>query len=188
MQYMNDKVKKLLENSRGKKVGIFIDSANWFYPQKELGWRVSFSKLLALLGEYFEIKVVKIYAGTPLLEKNRVSFDRFCQAVQKSGCFIVTKPLKKIWLDRNKGIFVHKCNFDVEIAFDIARSVEGLDMIIIGSGDSDFLEVKNFVIENKKSFMVLCFERGVAWEMRKLHHIFLEDLKNIIKQNKMEQK
>ena len=61
-------------------------------------------------------------------------------------------------------------------------------MIIIGSGDSDFLEAKNFVIENKKGFMVLCFEKGVAWEMRKLHHIFLEDLKDIIKQEKIEQK
>jgi len=52
---MNDKVKKLLENSKGKSVGIFIDNANWFYPQKELGWRVSFSKLLILLEKYFKI-------------------------------------------------------------------------------------------------------------------------------------
>lgn len=179
---MNDKVKQLLENSRGKTIGVFIDNANWFYPQKELGWRVSFSKLIVLLKEYFEIKIVKIYAGTPLLEKDQASFNRFCQAVQKSGCFMVTKPLKKIWLDRNGGVFVHKCNFDVEIAFDIARSVSDLDMIVVGSGDSDFLEAKNFVVENKKSFMVLCFEKGVAWEMRKLHHIFLEDLKSMIKQ------
>ena len=178
---MNDKVNQLLENAKGKKVGIFIDNANWFYPQKELGWRVSFSKLLIFLQEYFQIKVVKIYAGTPLSDKDQPPFDHFCQAVQKSGCFVVTKPLKKIWLDRTKGVFVHKCNFDVEIAFDIARSVDDLDIIIIGSGDSDFLEDKNFVLEKKKRFLILCFEKGVAWEMRKLHHIFLEDLRNIIK-------
>ena len=145
---MNDKVNQLLENAKGKKVGIFIDNANWFYPQKELGWRVSFSKLLIFLQEYFQIKVVKIYAGTPLSDKDQPPFDHFCQAVQKSGCFVVTKPLKKIWLDRTKGVFVHKCNFDVE---------------------------------KKKRFLILCFEKGVAWEMRKLHHIFLEDLRNIIK-------
>ncbi len=177
---MNDKVKQLLENSKEKKVGIFIDNANWFYPQKELGWRVSFTKLLVLLKEYFKIKVIKIYAGTPLSEKDKTSFDHFYQAVKKSGYSVVTKPLKKIWLDRNEGIFVYKCNFDVEIAFDIARFIGDLDMVIIGSGDSDFLEAKNFVIENRKNFMVLCFEKGIAWEMRKLHHIFLEDLKNII--------
>ncbi|MFZ1019480.1 MAG: hypothetical protein WAN61_00610 [Minisyncoccia bacterium] len=120
---MNEKIKQLLENSKGKTIGVFIDNANWFYPQKELGWQVSFSKLLILLKEYFEIKTVK-----------------------------------------------------------------DLDMVIVGSGDSDFLEAKNFVIENKKSFLVLCFEKGVAWEMRKLHHIFLEDLRDIIKQEKQKEK
>ena len=44
---MNNKIKQLLENSKGKTVGIFIDNANWFYPQKELGWQVSFSKLIS---------------------------------------------------------------------------------------------------------------------------------------------
>lgn len=83
-------------------------------------------------------------------------------------------------MDRTKTKFEYKCNFDVEIAFDVARQIDQLDLVIIGSGDSDFLEVKSYVLEHGKSFVVLCFEKGIAWEMRKGYHIFLEDLREFI--------
>ena len=92
-----------------------------------------------------------------------------------------TKPLKKIYLDDKKMDFKNKCNFDVEIAFDIARIIEKLDSIIIVSGDSDFLEAKNFCIEKGKDFLMICFEERVAWEIRRIYHLFFEDIKEIVK-------
>lgn len=121
-----------------------------------------------------------VYAGTPISKEDGKSFGKFKLAAERSGYSIITKPLKKIWLDRSKGEFVYKCNFDVEIAFDISRAIKNIDIVIIGSGDSDFLEAKNFSLEHKKEFIVLCFEKGIAWEMRKLHHLFLEELKDKI--------
>ena len=100
--------------------------------------------------EYYTIVVGKIYAGTPLTQEDQTSFDRFGQAVVKSDFELITKPLKKIWIDRASGKFVHKCNFDVEIAIDVARHVHEIDMVIIGSGDSDFLEIHNFAKERTK--------------------------------------
>lgn len=130
---MNSKIKQILDKTKNKSVGIFIDNANWFYPQKEL--------------------------------KRKISF---------------TKPLKKIWLDKEKTKFDYKCNFDVEIALDVARNMDKIDLVMIGSGDSDFLEVKKFTFEHQKGFLVLCFEKGVAWEVRKNYHVFLEDLQEFI--------
>lgn len=84
---MNDKIKKLLESNKGRAIGLFIDNANWFYPQRELGWRISFSKLRVFLEQYYTIIYYrkKIYAGTPLTQEDQTSFDRFKQAAEKSG-------------------------------------------------------------------------------------------------------
>ena len=37
-------------------------------------------------------------------------------------------------------------NFDVEIALDVARNIRKLDIIMIGSGDSDFIAVREFAL------------------------------------------
>ncbi len=179
---MNTKTRTVLQRTRGKKIGLFVDNANWFYPQKELNWRISFRKLRSFLREYYTIEILKIYAGTPLDEQDRTAFRRFCQAVKKTGFIIQTKPLKKIWQDRERKEFVYKCNFDVEIALDVARQIDEIDLVVIGSGDSDFLEIKRFASEYKKGFLALCFEKGVAWEMRKNYHLFLEDLRDFLEQ------
>ena len=71
----------------------------------------------------------------------------------------------------------------VEISLDVARHIKLLDLVMIGSGDSDFLAVRDFALENKKGFIALCFEKGVAWEIRRGYHIFLEDIKAIININ-----
>lgn len=181
---MNKKLEKFFKKTKGKKIGLFIDNANWFYPQKELGWDIDFEKLLNFLKNYYKVKLIKLYAGTPLdlIQKRR--FKKFTEVLKKLGYAVETKPLKKIWLDRKKGEFIYKCNFDVEISLDVARNIKLLDMVMIGSGDSDFLAARDFVLENKKGFIALCFEKGVAWEIRRGYHIFLEDIKSKIQEKK----
>lgn len=180
---LDKKIVDILEKTKNQKIGLFIDNANWFYPQQELGWKISFSKLKEFLENNYKIKVLKLYAGTPLDGEDQKRFAKFVKALEKTGFTVMTKPLKKIWLNNNKTKFQHKCNFDVEIALDIARHLNEIDLIMIGSGDSDFLEISRFAKEHKKSFIALCFEKGVAWEMRKHYHIFIEHLKESIKQS-----
>lgn len=177
---MDTRVEQLLNKTKGKRVSLFVDNANWFYPQHELGWRVSYSRLRDFLKQFYTPAILKLYAGTPLDNKDRLTFDRFVQAVSKADFSVITKPLKKIWVDRAKTKYEYKCNFDVEIALDVARHLDETDVVIIGSGDSDFLEVKNYAMEHSKIFMVLCFEKGIAWEMRKGYHLFLEDIREFI--------
>lgn len=174
---MVDKANEIFERTKGKRIGLFVDNANWFYPQRELGWHISFSRLLKFLKQQYSVLVVNIYAGTPLIDSHQQAFGKFCHATEKAGFTMITKPLKKIWTEKDKGKFIYKANFDVEIAIDVARQIQKIDLVMIGSGDSDFLEVAQFAKEHGKGFITLCFERGVAWEMRKHYHIFLEDIK-----------
>ena len=168
---MNKKLKSLLKRTRSKKIGLFVENANWFYPQRELGWDIDFKRLADFLRKYYEIKLQKLYAGTPLDLVQKTRFRSFVTAVEKAGFSVETKPLKKIWLDRKKGEFIYKCNFDVEIALDVARNINSLDLVMIGSGDSDFLAVRDFALENQKGFMALCFEKGAAWEIRGISYL-----------------
>jgi len=181
---MTKRLKQLLNKTKGKKIGLFIDNANWFYPQRELGWDVDFKRLVEFLGDYYKIGLLKLYAGTPLDLVQKRRFEGFVKMVKSFGFEVETKPLKKIWLDRRKGEFVYKCNFDVEIALDVAGNIDSLDLVMIGSGDSDFVAVRAFALENKTAFIALCFEKGVAWEVRRGYHIFLEDIRGKIEEKK----
>lgn len=179
---MTKKLKNLLGETKGKKIGLFVDNANWFYPQKELGWDLDFKKLVEFLKSNYNIEMLNLYAGTPLDMIQKRRFGSFVRAVSKIGFSVETKPLKKIWLDRKRGDFIYKCSFDVEIALDVARNINKVDLVVIGSGDSDFLAVRDFAFENQKGFIALCFEKGVAWEVRKGYHIFFEDIRGEVEE------
>jgi len=171
---------EILNKFKGKTVGIFVDEANIFYIQKELGWKIDWIKTKEFLSKYFKINLLNYYLGMPAKGDGLIENSRVKKEMEDVGFKVKTKPLKKIYLDEKKEEFKHKCNFDVEISFDIARNIKDLDLIIIVSGDSDFLEAKNFCLENKKGFMVMCFEKGVAWEFRKIYHLFFEEIKEFI--------
>jgi len=176
-----NKTEKILEKIKGKRVGIFIDDANLFYMQKRIGWKIDWLKFKKFLNGYVKEGIYAYYIGMPPSGQARLENERIKKELEIVGFSVKTKPLKKIYLDDKKMDFKNKCNFDVEIAFDIARIIEKLDSIIIVSGDSDFLEAKNFCIEKGKDFLMICFEERVAWEIRRIYHLFFEDIKEIVK-------
>ena len=171
----------ILENNKNKRTGIFVDDANLFYIQRKMNWKIDWLKFKNFLGKHLELKVCKYYMGMPFGGKARMENERIRDEIEKIGFEVITKPLKKIYLNNQKSDFKYKCNLDVEIAFDIARNIENLDFIIIVSGDSDFLAGKNFCLERGKNFAIICFEKRVAWEIRRIHHLFLENIAEFIK-------
>lgn len=178
---MNQKYFKILEKFKNKSVGVFIDEANLFYIQKIIGWDIDWFKFKNFLEKYLDVKICRYYMGMPQYGKARLENERIKKELEGIGFKVKTKPLKKIYLNHQKAKFKHKCNFDVEIAFDIIRNIENLDIVIIVSGDSDFLEAKNFCLEKGRNFMMMCFGERVAWEIRRIYHLFLEEIKEFIK-------
>jgi uncharacterized LabA/DUF88 family protein len=178
---MDNKIEKILEKLKDKRIGIFIDDANLFYIQKRIGWKIDWLKFKKFLDGYIKESVYTYYIGMPPMGQARLENERIKKELKDISFVVRTKPLKKIYLDDKKIDFKNKCNCDVEIAFDIARNIEKFDSIIIVSGDSDFLEAKNFCIERSKGFLIMCFEERVAWEIRRVYHLFFEDIKEIIK-------
>lgn len=171
---------KILEKFKNKKAAIFIDDANLFYMQKRVGWEIDWQKTKEFFEQYFSAISWRYYLGMPQKGKGRFENEKFTEELKQIGFLIKSKPLKKIYLDDRKIDFKHKCNFDVEIAFDLAKMIDTVDLAIIMSGDSDFLEAKNFCLGNGKNFLMVCFEKRVAWEIRRIYHIFFEDIKEFV--------
>jgi uncharacterized LabA/DUF88 family protein len=45
------------------------------------------------------------------------------------------------------GKFMKKADVDVEITLDVVRNIDDLDVVIVMSGDRDFLELKNIELK-----------------------------------------
>lgn len=171
----------ILEKFKDKKAAIFIDDANLFYMQKRIGWEIDWQKTKEFFEGYLPNSLWFYYLGMPSCGKGLFENEELKGGLEKSGFCVRTKPLKKIYLDDQKTNFKHKCNFDVEVAFDIARNIDKVDAVIVMSGDSDFLEAKNFCLQKSKGFLFVCFEARVAWEIRRVYHVFIEDIKDFVK-------
>ena len=74
-----------------------------------------------------------------------------------------------------------KADVDVEITLDVVRNIDNLDVIIIMSGDSDFLELKNYVIKDKgKNILFMGYEENMAWELRQCWHLYINKIRDEI--------
>jgi len=72
-----------------------------------------------------------------------------------------------------------KADTDVEITLDTVRNIDNLNVVIIVSGDSDFLELKNYVVhDKKKNILFVGYEENMAWELRQCWHLYVNRIKN----------
>ena len=71
-----------------------------------------------------------------------------------------------------------KGNMDVEIVLDVVRTIDNLDVVIIVSGDSDFYELKNYIIKDKgRNIVFIGYEENMAWELRQCWYIYVNRIK-----------
>ena len=86
----------------------------------------------------------------------------------------VSLKLKKLkYINVGAGI-IKKGDIDLEIALDVVRNLDKLDVVAIMSGDSDYSELKNYVLEKGKKIIFLGFNKTMAWELKLGKHIILD--------------
>jgi uncharacterized LabA/DUF88 family protein len=172
---MNSQKLELLKN---KKVGVFYDDANLFHAFQKYGWRVDVGKFKRFISQYCDLKIFNYYLVIPA--KNDIVYRNTQRFLEKIKPFvdIKRKELKYIPVG---GRVTKKGNMDVEIALDVVRTIDALDVIIVISGDSDFLELKNYIVnEKRKSIIFWGFEKNMAWELKYCWHLYLDDYREDI--------
>lgn len=175
---IDGKTQKLLESLKAKKVGVFCDDSNLYYAYKNYGWRIDFARLKSLLEQYCNIQVINYYIAVPRKsDADYKGVQRFIERIS-SAVTIKTKPVKYIPF---KSALIRKGDVDVEIVLDVVRMIDDIDVVAIMSGDSDFLALKNYVVnDRKKKIIFLGYEENMAWELRQCWHLYVNRIKDII--------
>lgn len=144
------------------KAKIYIDGANMFYAQQKMGWFIDWRKTIDWFKRKYQIMAVQYYIG---VKKGDTRAQKFNNRLKKYGFEVKTKPLKKIYLSKDK--YIYKANFDVEIAIDLVIEKEKYDNAILFSGDSDFEYAVAKLHSFGKKVIVCCSRRALSKELTK---------------------
>lgn len=175
---MDEKEIKLLKTLKGKKVGVFCDDSNLYHAYKKYGWKINFEKFRKLLEKYCDLIFIHYHIAIP--DKSDDVFKGTEDFLSKIDLAVILKK-KLIKYTPVAGKFMKKADVDVEIVLDVVRNIEDLDVIIILSGDSDLLELKNYIVNDKrKSIIFWAYEKNMAWELKYCWHLYLDDYRKEI--------
>lgn len=122
--------------SKEQRVGVLVDIQNLYYSAKALyGKKVNFQKVLEeAVGERVFIRAIAY--GIKTLEGQE---EKFFEALEKQGFEVKTKDLQIFPGGAKKG------DWDVGIAVDAIKLSKSLDVIVLVSGDGDYVPLVEYI-------------------------------------------
>lgn len=149
------------------KIGIFIDVQNLYHSAKNLyGGRVNYKELIKLL--VGERKLARAL-GYVVRSDPETGEDSFFDALEKAG---IELRMKDIQIFPNG---VKKADWDVGIAVDAIRMAGMFDVIVLVSGDGDFIPlVKYLQIGLGKGVEVAAFGKTSSSGLREVADNFID--------------
>jgi len=143
-----------------EKVVFFLDYANINRAAREKRYRLDYHNLLQYVGE--ERFLIDAHCYVPINPRNEHRLDREIEELWRSG-YIVTTKMGTI------AGGTYKCNFDVEITMDMLKVVYQVkpDIIVLASGDSDFVSLIQEVRKSGVRVEVAAFEETAGTDIRR---------------------
>jgi uncharacterized LabA/DUF88 family protein len=133
-----------------QRVGVFIDTQNLYHSAKSLHHaNVNYEEMIfsAVAGR----KLVRAFAYVIKTEDNTEA--KFIESLEEIGIEIRIKDLQIFHTG------VKKADWDVGISVDMIRMTEKLDVVVLASGDGDFIEVTRFCQSRGVRVEVMAFEK-----------------------------
>lgn len=127
----------MLIPNKEQRVGIFIDIQNLYHSAKNLyGGRVNYGELIKhLVGDRRLVRALAyVVKSDP-----ETGEDSFFEALEKAGIELRVKDIQVF------ASGVKKADWDVGMAVDAIRMASALDVVILVSGDGDFLPLVNYL-------------------------------------------
>ncbi len=170
-----------------KKVGVFIDASNTYFSEKRAGWKIDYSKLKKIVEEEFELITMRYYVAIPDKNKDTDMHNAKMKYINKikDVVDIVKKPIKyiseSVKVD-NKYInrLIRKGDIDVDLSVDILDVCSNLDVIIILSGDSDYVALRDDLLRKGKKVLFVAHRPNLSHEIKQGKYVTLKSIRKFI--------
>ncbi len=151
-------------NKSQQRVGIFVDVQNLFYSAKhQHQMKVDFAKLLALcLNDRLLIRAIAYIVQTPDIDQSN-----FINVLRTIGFEIKSKNLR-VRLDGTA-----KGDWDMGIAIDTIAMADRLDVIVLVSGDGDFVDLVHMLKARGVVAEVASFPNNTAEDLKRAATLYL---------------
>lgn len=147
------------------RVGVLVDVQNMYHSAKNLYHaRVNFRELLKLATADRDLVRALAYVVKSDTEEERAFFD----ALEKSGFELKMKDLQ-IFAGGAK-----KADWDVGLAIDAITLAKQLDVLVVVSGDGDFVPLVNYLKHSGLIVEVLAFERSASSQLIEAANNFID--------------
>ncbi len=146
-------------------VGVFVDVSNLFYSAKSAGVEVNYCRLLDAAVAGRDLIRACAYTGVDPDNPNQRKFIDFLRA---NGYKVVSKDIHKYEGGRIKA------NLDIEIAVDILLLSENLDVVVLVSGDGDFVRLLEAVQAKGVRCEIISFGISTSNELIEAADLFTE--------------
>jgi len=148
-----------------QRVGVFVDVSNLYYSARVMyNRKVNFKTVLReVVGDRKLIRAIAyvIKAESPEEQK-------FFDALDSIGFEVKSKELQVFYGGHKKG------DWDVGIAMDTIRLAPKLDVVVIVSGDGDFIPLVEHLKSIGQKAEVVAFGRSASGKLREISDNFID--------------
>ena len=148
-----------------QRVGVFIDAQNLYHSAKNLHrGRVNFENVLKdAVGERQLVRAIAYVITTETGEESG-----FFEALNKMGIETKTKDLQ-IFSSGSK-----KADWDVGLAIDAVKLSAKLDVVVLASGDGDFVPLVEYLKMNGCQVEVITFGKSASGKLKESADDFID--------------
>lgn len=148
-----------------QRVGVFVDVQNLYYSARNLYHaRVKFNEILNVaVGDRKLIRATAYCVKADMPEENS-----FFEALGKAGFEVKMKDLQTFAGGHQKG------DWDVGIAMDIIKMMNKLDVVVLCSGDGDFVPLLEYLQMTGQLTETIAFGRSCSAKIKELTDNFID--------------
>jgi uncharacterized LabA/DUF88 family protein len=148
-----------------QRVGVFVDVQNLYYSARNLyNARVKFNEVLdAAVGDRKLVRAIAYVVQADMPEEHT-----FFEALNKAGFEVKRKELQTFAGGHQKG------DWDVGIAMDIIKAMNKLDVVVLCSGDGDFVPLLEYLQMTGQLTETIAFGRSCSGKIKELTDNFID--------------
>lgn len=148
------------------RVGVFVDMQNLYHSAKNLyNARVNFAELVKMAVQDRQVVRALVYV---VKSGETTEEQSFFSALEKSGLELKMKDLQVF----SSG--AKKADWDVGLAVDVISMAKQLDVVVLATGDGDFVPLVEYLQHNGLIVEAISFGRSTSLKLKEAVNNFID--------------